>query len=194
MDYNNYIKVPQEVARVFERMGLPEYKVIQEEDDGIVITAPIELCRLLIRMGLVGYTADSGWRKYDLVYTNTDGKITATFTGEDERIINPGVDVIDRGEEVIMKLLADNGYVIDTITVNSQAKAVNAESLDETLTEGATKSYNITAVAKEARTLTYSLGAYGTGSVPEAVVVGVGSVVSIEFNPIPKRHLYKFVV
>ena len=55
MDNDNLIKVPAEYASILGRMGLPEYKIVQEDADGIVISAPIELCRTLLRMGLVDY-------------------------------------------------------------------------------------------------------------------------------------------
>lgn len=55
MDNDNLIKVPAEYARTLGRMGLTEYKIIQEDADGIVISAPIEFCRTLLRMGLVEY-------------------------------------------------------------------------------------------------------------------------------------------
>lgn len=51
MDHDNYIKVPKELGRVLDRMGLPEYRNIQTDRDGIITTAPIEVCRLLVRMG-----------------------------------------------------------------------------------------------------------------------------------------------
>lgn len=47
----NYIRVPKEYGRVLGRMGLAEFKIIQENENDIVISAPIEYCRTLKRMG-----------------------------------------------------------------------------------------------------------------------------------------------
>jgi len=51
MAAENYIRVPKEYGRVLGRMGLAEFKVIQENENNLVISAPIEYCRLLKRMG-----------------------------------------------------------------------------------------------------------------------------------------------
>lgn len=193
MQENNLIKVPTELARVLDRMGLTEYEIVQEDPDGIVISAPVEYCRILIRMGLVGYSQDTGSKFYDLTYTNEDNKITAVFNGANDRVITPGEDVIARNEEVKMHLTAEAGYVIDTVKVNTQTEEINAESFDAIATSKATKDMTVIAIANTAKTLTYSLGAYGTGSVPAAVKAGVDTTIEVSFSPAPTRHLYKFV-
>lgn len=51
MDNDKLIKVPTEFARTLNRMGLPEYELVQVDADGAGLSMPAEFGRTLLRMG-----------------------------------------------------------------------------------------------------------------------------------------------
>lgn len=95
--------------------------------------------------------------KYDLVYTNAEGNVTAVFKGADNRTIIPGTGVINVGETVTMSLTAINSKFINTVTVNGESVNVGAITFTAEVIENT--STNVTVVVTEVAGVTLSYNA-----------------------------------
>jgi len=313
MDNDRIIKVPTELGRTLDRMGLPEYKLIQVDPDGAALEVPEELGRILLRMGgdykeftdsdfvfkkatscadtsieeivlanqsyiknvsqvgndctinvevdelqnltspvthltkkyvcmlirtsfdtivgakwggktltatdvqdsidMGGTAQDICWwvdaesivgnklsqvvskenyatetlsiecvdvSKFNLTYTDSEGNITAVFTGRNSRVITPGDDVVDIGEAVVMTLTATNDKFIGTVTVGGESVSVGSTSFTAEIVESASANIAVTVTELAGVTLSYNANdASAVGTVnSQTVATGYSAVVA----------------